>query len=395
MNEDIVISYSKLIIKIVKSVIKGESFDWSSCQNINFALLYRMAVFQRVTNIVAYAIEACEMVSDDILDKFENQKDFNIYRETMQSVMVANLLDEFEEAGIDVMPLKGYITKKLYPMADMRDSCDIDILIKQEQYEKIHEIMLKNGFTFKQESAHEYIYRIEPAIVIELHKSLVPDYNHDLYEYYADNWIFARNKEDYNHIFEMSDEDFYIYNIVHCAKHYLNSGIGFRYIIDIWLLKEQLEIDMNYVNEQLEKIGLVKFHSIITKLSKVWFCEGEHNDLTLEMEKNILMSGDSGTKQQQMNSAIYRKSSDTNFKATKLRHILSVVFIGRKQLTVKYKILDKYPLLYPFVTIYRWFDIFFNKKTKAKDYMSMVSADDSEVSKFASHCEEIGLRRTL
>ena len=37
--------------------------------------------------------------------------------------------------------------------------------------------MLKNGFTFKQESAHEYIYRIEPAIVIELHKSLVPDYN--------------------------------------------------------------------------------------------------------------------------------------------------------------------------------------------------------------------------
>ncbi len=396
MTSGEIVAYSNLIIKIVRAVISGERFDWSKVKNVDFHLLYKVALFQRVTNIVAYAVAGAEDVPADIAAKFENQMNVNIYRETTQTLEIEALLADFEKAGLDAMPLKGYITKKLYPSADMRDSCDIDILIRTEQYEKLHEIMIEHGFNYKLESTHEYIYYIEPAMVVELHKTLVPEYNHDLYEYYGNGWKYARKVEGCDYIYEMSDEDFYLYNIVHCAKHYLNSGIGLRYIIDVYLLKEYLErTDARYINEQLEKLGLTRFHSIVRKLSEVWFGEEKYDELTRVMAANILISGDSGTEEQQIHSSVYRESANCSFRVTKLRQIFRAFFQSRENLSKRYTILNKYPILYPFVTVYRWFDVLINRRSHAKEYVSKHTMNNTEINKFAKHCEEIGLRRTL
>lgn len=53
----------------------------------------------------------------------------------------------------------------------MRNMCDVDILIHQEEIDKIAPIMEKNGFSFEKDSPHEFIF-VSGVVTVELHKSL-------------------------------------------------------------------------------------------------------------------------------------------------------------------------------------------------------------------------------
>ena len=94
----------------------------------------------------------------------------------------------------------------------------------------------------------------------------------------------------------MSREDFYVYQIAHTAKHYLNGGIGVRHVADIYILqKNSGGYDHEYINKQLSEIGIEKFHQIISRLCMIWFGNEEHDDETRSMEKYILEGALFGT----------------------------------------------------------------------------------------------------
>ena len=54
-----------------------------------------------------------------------------------QERAVAKLFQAFETSGIDYIPLKGSRMRPLYPKPELRIMGDADILIRQEQYERI------------------------------------------------------------------------------------------------------------------------------------------------------------------------------------------------------------------------------------------------------------------
>ena len=84
----------------------------------------------------------------------------------------------FETNKIDYMPLKGSVLKLLYPLEEMRSMGDIDVLVRQEQYDQIHQLMLSFGFQEGVQSGHEYIWD-KDGVHIELHKRLISSYNKD------------------------------------------------------------------------------------------------------------------------------------------------------------------------------------------------------------------------
>ena len=140
-----------------------------------------------VLGLIGSVIESCDNVPGDAYNKFFRAYKRNIYRDAKRGILIDLLLGDFESDGVDCMPLKGYVLKDMYPSVEMRDMCDVDILIHTKDFEKADNIMKLNGFKFEKESPHEYIYTSNDKITIELHKSLAEEaMNDNNYEFAAD-----------------------------------------------------------------------------------------------------------------------------------------------------------------------------------------------------------------
>ena len=208
----------------------------------------------------------------------------------IQTQTTLQLLKAFEENGIDHMPLKGTLLKPLYPKSELRCMSDADILIKPEQYEAIRSIMLKLGYTEGLESDHEYIWKKENFFTAELHKRLIPSYNKDYYEYYGDGWQLGKIVNGY--CYAMTDEDQLIYLFTHFAKHYRDSGIGIRHLIDLEIyLKKKPELDFAYIDRELQKLQLDVFYGNVLKTLKAWFEGGDEDEVTDFVTERIFGSG--------------------------------------------------------------------------------------------------------
>lgn len=100
------------LLALVKSALAG--IEPEIFPDVNWQQLYELAAFHSITCLIASAADKIDMPAN-IRDKLVQDQTFAIYREANQELMVSNLMDDFETAGIDHMPLKGFILKHMYP----------------------------------------------------------------------------------------------------------------------------------------------------------------------------------------------------------------------------------------------------------------------------------------
>lgn len=381
-----------ILLKIVKAALKCEVISLPTITREEWRKIIHLANYHNILGMIAQKTLECDNLPSDISKMIEEELASRIYLEASQEVAVQQVLEDFELAEIDYMPLKGFLIKNMYPSVEMRDMCDVDVLIRSEDIERIRTIMKKNNFQFKVESRHEYIFTAN-MVTIELHKSLVPPYNEDLYSYYGDGWRLAKKSAKSDHCFEMTFEDMYIYEVVHTAKHYLNGGTGIKQVADIYIMltsSEYADADKRYIENELQHLGLSKFEKILRNLGLVWFDGLEYDSYTKEMSTYILNSGAWGSKQHMDASKIYRSPAHN-----RKRVIIKAIFPDIKDLQTRYKVIEKYPATYPFILIYRWFDVLLHRRSNIKRNLSSGFISGNDVKKFKDHCKIIGLKETL
>lgn len=387
------------LIKIAAAAITQSPADTKGEEEIHWDRLYESAKAHSVAGLLAYALGGFETIPEEIKQAFEKAQLLAVFKGENQQKRIGAVLREFEENKIDAMPLKGFVLKDYYPQSDMRTMCDADILIKEEDYPRAREIMEQNGFAFKIESAHEYVFTDKDVITVELHKTLVPNYNKRLFGYYGNGWGFAKKKSGYDHLYEMSAEDFYVYNVVHAAKHYLKGGIGVRQVIDIWVLEKRFEFSESqweYMKEQFGKIGIERFAELLHKLAGVWLAENEPSELTDSMAEYILSGGQFGTKDRLEASEIYT-ASEGGYKASRIKRLFRAFCPTLANMQLMYPVLKKAPFLYPAYLVKRAFEKVLFKRDNIKTRLQKESeaAGEEFVSEFAAHCESVGIDRDL
>ena len=108
-------------------------------------------------------------------------------------------------------------------------------------------------------------YHKPPIYNFELHTTLV---NHSDYPIIYDYYIGVFNKlepvQGKKYELSFSNEDFYIYNVVHAYKHYMSDGTGLRILTDI--LSHTIYPVYGYILQNNGKI-FVKFCGL-----KSWEC---------------------------------------------------------------------------------------------------------------------------
>ena len=304
---------------------------------------------------------------------------------TVQQVRSAEEIAEaLSLAQIRHVPLKGAVLRKLYREDWMRNSCDIDVLVAEEDIAAAGRVLESIGYTrLDGLSAHDVAYT-RGKIHVELHYLLLEEYRiPEVSRVLSEVWQHCEFDGGYTG--KMSDEFFYFYHIAHMLKHFELGGCGIRTVLDTWVLNHRCEFSQTARSELLSRAGLDKFDEGMRRLAECWFGE-EGQDAPDTLERFVLTGGAYGSVQ---NSVMVKKK----MKGGRLLYLLHRLFAPYAQLKRYYPFLDGRPYLLPIYEVRRWVDAMRRDKKKYFYELEENMKKDGHSEKIGEMLDELGLNK--
>ncbi len=178
-------------------------------------------------------------------------------------------------------------------------------------------------------------------------------------------------------------EDFYVFLIAHIAKHYRYGGTGIRSLLDLYVYEKALPaLDFDYINSELEKIGLLVFSGKIRKIARDWYSGGFNGEFDL-MSEYIVSGGVYGIKGTEMQNSFILNNLDENIQSKKIKNFFGIIFLNYNDMKIRYPILENKKFLLPLFWIVRFFDTLlhnpYNAKGRFNDSKKIMDIDDKMV----------------
>lgn len=331
-------------------------------ESLDLQALYRFCKFHSIASIVAMALEkvwAEHPAEDDVMHQWRQARDKVIRKNVLLNAERQRILNHLESIGCWYMPLKGSLLQFDYPRFGMRQMSDNDLLCDPDKRSDIRDFMLGSGYTCEQfNHGHHDEYNRKPVYNFEIHKSLFrPEEAPVAAAYYAD--IHERSEKDPENKFgyHLNPSDFYIYITIHAWNHFRESGIGIRWLLDVFvfLKKHAAELDRAYVSGELDKLGALEFSRWSERLSeKLLGVPGLDKEFSPEEEQLLdafFTSGAFGTQSQLFQKSFEKFREEHG--GSRLGYFLRRMFPPRELLGVAYPIVKRHKWLVPFVWIYR------------------------------------------
>ena len=355
----------QLFINLIRSALTGQALSSETIRKITpevLPLLYQIAAKQDQVQVLAYALKKHGLLGEDEVSAcLASTLRWGLYRHEMMVQEQNAIYQVLEEAEVDYVPLKGAVIRDVYPEAWMRTSGDIDILVREESLEQAKNVLVsKLGYRVTKNNYHDIAMLSPQGMLLELHFQ-ISENEEKMDRMLTKVWEYVSRTKESSHRMEMTNEYLLFHSYAHMLYHFINGGCGMRYVIDIWILEQKLEFDAAKLEKLLEVCGMCAFASYTRKLARVWF-EGEaHDHETSLMEMYIIEAGLFGD----VRSKVKARKVKTEGKAA---YLFQRVFIPYKEFCSSYPILSKYPLLYPYYTVKRWFKIFDRRKAEQAIY---------------------------
>ncbi len=359
-------------------------------QKIYIGRIYYIAKKHNLVSIMAQAMEKLGFESDsDIWKRWLKEKNQLIYKSVLMDVEREAIQDFFEKNNIWYMLLKGMVIRKYYPAPELREMADNDILFDNKYSKEVYEFMTARGYKSDDyNKGYHDEYLKPPAYNFEMHRQLVSSKERPKwYEYYKDvksilikdtneNRETAVNSESNNtsNQFYFSDNDFYVYFIVHTYKHFLNSGMGLRTVLDVYLYVSNLQekLDFDYIEEQLKKLDAYDFEQTFRSIAFKMFDENLEDrkwwDLFDVKEQEMLSYVlDAGTYGNLENSVAHKMGYTKGEKkktSDKAKYIFRRLFPSMDTIEEFFPFFYKHKWAIPFLYIYRIGKIPFARRKK-------------------------------
>ena len=186
-----------------------------------------------------------------------------------------------------------------------------------------------------------------------MHRMLFTEREKQWHDYYEDIFTRLKRAEGKNYRYYFTDEDFYIYYILHNVKHIRIAGSGIRSLLDIYYFLSNKKPDFSYIEKELEKLGTSEGEKIFRNLAyKIFSDDIDLNDYKLDETEDeylsvILHSGVYGSLGMKIQNTL--KQNGKNTKASKFRYIMKRVFCIPKPYSRKYPRLYKNILTRPLI----------------------------------------------
>jgi hypothetical protein len=357
----------KPFLALVRSVMDGtpmpEQVDWKQ--------MYLLAMNHGMIGILRAAASERDDLSERGKRYIEERYLIALARRMEQERAAEELFSALREHGIRYMPLKGYLMRRLYPSPDLRQSGDLDVFYDSGRRKELPAIMEQMGYTFVASCAHHAEYQ-RGTVLVEMHHALTVQ-TPRAEAYYADIWSRLLSEDGVEYRF--SDEDAYIYMMLHTLKHFaIEGGTGIRSVLDIAVYRDaKPTIHEAYLTQEFEKLGMTRFVSVFERLSRVWFC-GEAEDEEVALLGAYIADGTAfGTQEQR---AVLLATEGTEKASGGLRYVVQRLFPPYRRMRMAYPYLKRCPPLLPFFWVVRWCSILFSRRHRenARRDMALLQA---------------------
>lgn len=317
---------------------------------------------------------------------------------------MVQLATQLNRQGIDCLLFKGFVVRNYYPVPELRTFGDIDLVIRREDREKCHDLMLSLGYTAKIDWEPVYAYGKDGEYyeihtqVLEVEVSDKADYM----AYFSQIWQHTKPSAcvALPHIYEFTSEFHFLYLLTHIAKHISGSGAGIRMYLDLAFFLRHFgnTLRWDWVAEQLQVLQLADFANVALQATGQWF--GVSSPLPLQPVNEQIMAdfleftllggvyGYAGRDK----SLVFLKQQDRNSqKTSKFRTLLFHAFPPVRNLKDRYSYLQKHPWLLPWAWLQRLFDSRKEWGRFADHTKKIITADEEEVKKLKRIYQQIGL----
>ena len=381
----------KILFALLRYTVCGETVEDELKNQITPELLpdlYKLADKHDMAHILSKTLWDLGISGADTTNQLRQKQMMAVYRYEKLSAAYAEICQYFEKIKIPFLPLKGSVIRQYYPEPWMRTSCDIDVLVREEDLE-VAATFLEENLHYKKgiKGTHDMSIYTPTGVHLELHYRMVEERSSREREdaLLNDIWQYVSPETEGKFQHRMTDEMFLFYHVSHMAKHFDHGGCGIKPLMDLWLLEHKAGITVNKAADLLEQGGLLKFAHCARELAEVWFSGKEATAVTEQMESYILFGGVYGNTQK--SAAVSRR------KKSKWQYLMSKVFIPWKTLRHYYPVLHKHRWLTPWCNVQRWFRLVFTKDAKHSMHVikSNAAVDNEKINTVAALFEQVGL----
>ena len=382
------------VVEIMMKCIRKEVCGWDGqivlpdFSSAFFQSLYKLSKSHDVAHLVGEALAENNLPSTEGLDaeeagaidlikaKFQKQTMMAVYRYENINAELENIRSIFNADKIPFIPLKGSVLRDFYPLPYQRTSCDIDVLVHEDDLDRAVAALEKDeAFTVDSKGSHDVGLFSGGGVHLELHYSLIESKVIGTAEkLLEDVWDYALKIGETSE-YRLIDEFFYYYHVAHAAKHFVNGGCGVRPLIDTWILEHEVVHDEEKRVALLERGGLSEFAKQIELLAEVWFGDAEPTETTEKIEKYVLSGGVYGTTENRVSVQQVKKGG-------KVKYALSRIWLPYDTLKFHYPSLEKHRWLLPFYEVRRWCKLIFcggvKRSVNELSYNAQTKKEDRE-----------------
>lgn len=324
------------------------------------ARVYEIANKHDLAHLVSAALDRLGAFPEGELgEKIRRSQMLAVQRCVLIDHEYSRICKALNEGKICFIPLKGSIIKNLYRERWHRTSCDIDILVKENNLDEAIQLLCDTlGYkTDGVKNFHDISLRSKSGVHLELHFNIKE--NLDYLDVCLDRvWDYAKPVTEGGYQYKLSAEFFMYHLFAHLTNHFVRGGCGVRPFLDICVLKEKAVYDEEKLRELLRVSGIERFCDAACRLAEIWFMSEEPDDLSAELERYVLCGGAYG-------SIENRVSVNREKEGGKFKYIIKRIFMPYKSLKLLYPILNKHKWLLPICWVRRWFRILFNGRLKS------------------------------
>ncbi|WP_054743252.1 nucleotidyltransferase domain-containing protein [Cellulosilyticum ruminicola] len=259
----------KLIIQYLIAALKVEKCESSRLTLAELDYLYTQGCAHQIQTLIFSALDSLktlQKIAPELMTHWTKEMVMRSYCQKENLKQVAHILKQMEHQGILVIPLKGVFLRNLYPRPDLRLMGDADLLVHQEDLDKVKQLLIQEGY---EEVIDTHSYHVafthSNYMSIEVHWALT---NHRSFNAPAaiafEKLVFEHAVPAIvgdAHVLSLSLEDEFIYICMHMAKHLNYAGFGLRQLCDFYLVLKtnSKKYDWDYLTKQFKDIGLYHF----------------------------------------------------------------------------------------------------------------------------------------
>ncbi len=326
-----------------------------------------------------------------VKDVYEDWKKY-FFTSVKKNVLVgqsqATMVSVMNQGGFNYVVIKGESSASYYPDPNLRVLGDVDFLIDTDKQFEIENALVSAGYNRdKTEHISHRVFR-KPQSHLEMHFSIPGMPSGEGREIVKEKLktvlTTSQIKDGVMGKFS-APSDFHhgLIIMLHACHHNLNDGLGLRHICD-WANYVNKTKDCDFWQELVEvfdKIGILKYAKVVTKLCSLYlgnFCpdwakDGDE-DLASSLLEDVFLGGNFGRKDDQR-----ARSGQLIVKGDGKKRcaIFSLAVSLHKSIVLRYPIVKKVWIFYPFIYAYK----------VIKNLLQMVTGKKVSISKMAPHAK--------